>query len=283
VTAELSPKQQERQERLDALTTETLEQLASDLARGHTDQFLTFMAFWARFRRYSARNTLLLMLQKPDALAIASYTKWQQLGRQVRKGATAAWVYAPVTKKVIEDGQEREKVVGFRLVPTFSDKDLEDIESNPLPSPVPELPDDAEPTYQRVKARLIDSGVKVIEKKLGRGVYGWCRAGTICIGTGYDSRNRLLTLLHETAHHFAHVGNTGEEKRSTQQEELEAECAASIVGKSLGVDSPFTVDYLLNYRISADDLRASLEAVAKICRQLFRLLEEETQPHGAAA
>src|SRR5439155_15710779 len=40
----------------------------------------------ARFHRYSARNVLLIALQRPSARRVAGYRTWQSMGRQVRKG-----------------------------------------------------------------------------------------------------------------------------------------------------------------------------------------------------
>lgn len=44
------------------------------------------LALKAAFRHYSFHNSVLIALQRPGATLVAGYRKWQQLGRQVRRG-----------------------------------------------------------------------------------------------------------------------------------------------------------------------------------------------------
>ena len=39
-----------------------------------------------RFRRYSPRNLLLILRQRPDAKHVAGFHTWRKLGRAVRRG-----------------------------------------------------------------------------------------------------------------------------------------------------------------------------------------------------
>ena len=63
---------------------------------------------------------------------MAGYKRWQQLGRQVRKGETSLAILAPIVRKVDEDGEEVGKVVGFRSARVF---DVSQTEGEP-----PEVP-----------------------------------------------------------------------------------------------------------------------------------------------
>src|SRR6188472_48577 len=70
------------------------------------EQWQAWLQFARGFHRYSFNNLLLIMAQRPDATAVASYRTWQAKGRQVRKGETAVRVLAPILRRtpVLDDG-----------------------------------------------------------------------------------------------------------------------------------------------------------------------------------
>ena len=64
-----------------------------------SDTYKEYLKFAAKFTDYSANNTMLIAMQRPDATLVAAYGKWKQLGRQVEKGQTGISILAPVTYK----------------------------------------------------------------------------------------------------------------------------------------------------------------------------------------
>lgn len=52
------------------------------------EKYKEYLKFASNFIDYSARNTMLINLQRPDATLAAAYGKWKQLGRQVEKRET---------------------------------------------------------------------------------------------------------------------------------------------------------------------------------------------------
>jgi len=66
------------------------------------------------FHQYSLRNMLLAWVQTlPDKVGpIATYKRWNALGRQVRKGEKAIALYMPITIKQKDD--ETDEVIGSR-------------------------------------------------------------------------------------------------------------------------------------------------------------------------
>ncbi len=60
------------------------------------EEFKRYLAFAARFHRYSANNSLMILVQRPDATRIAGYNKWRELGRQVRRGEEGLRILAPI-------------------------------------------------------------------------------------------------------------------------------------------------------------------------------------------
>lgn len=60
------------------------------------EEFKRYLAFAARFHRYSANNSLLILVQRPGATRVAGYRRWRELGRQVRRGEEGIRILAPI-------------------------------------------------------------------------------------------------------------------------------------------------------------------------------------------
>jgi len=86
-----------------------------------------------------------------------------------------------------------------------------------------------------------------------------------------DSRNRLVTLLHE----YAHFGPVAHDK-DERQRELEAENACYVVLQGLKIDYPFARNYLLHYKVMPDLLYQPLGAVQGIVSRMMRAVEGVT-------
>lgn len=64
-----------------------------------SDGWQAWLRMADRLPAYSARNQLLILAQRPDATAVAGYTAWQSLGRQVDKGQRGLQILAPVLRR----------------------------------------------------------------------------------------------------------------------------------------------------------------------------------------
>ncbi len=145
-----------------------------------------------------------------------------------------------------------------------------------LPTRWRPLPDDCAEAYWRVSRAIRDTGMAILERSLPPGRQGTATADTIVVSaTIPDSRNRLATLLHEYAHVLAHFGPVARDK-DERQCELETESACYVVLAHLGIDYPFSRDYLLHYRVTPDLLYQSLAAVQGIVRRMMRAVEGAT-------
>jgi hypothetical protein len=71
------------------LVVASIEQLRS------SDGWRAYLNARARFRRYSARNVLLILAQHPSATRVAGFRAWLDLGWCVTKGSTAIRIWAP--------------------------------------------------------------------------------------------------------------------------------------------------------------------------------------------
>jgi hypothetical protein len=275
----------ERQEEVEKYVAASIQMLADDLSKGASENMVKLLAFFARLHAYSAKNKLLIMLQRPDASYVASYTKWRSLGRQVAKGSKAIWVYGPVTRREQDavTGEMAERIVGFRLLPVFDASDLTDIEDRPLPSLWAPLPDDAGRTLGAFLEKIRAEGVPVETRKLKPGVQGLASPKGIILSSAIpDSRNRLATCVHEYLHYKFHFSDRGK-TLDTRQCEIEAEASAHVVLRRLGIDYPFSGEYLKSYQVTSEMLMQSLEHINTMVRHVTRLLDIEASIDCPAA
>lgn len=92
-----TPEQQQkaadaRQAKLTELHDGLTEQVSA-LAAG--PQWRAWLDIAAKFHNYSFNNTVLIMVQKPEATQVAGYNLWHELGRQVTKGEKGIAILTP--------------------------------------------------------------------------------------------------------------------------------------------------------------------------------------------
>ena len=68
----------------------------------NSEQYMNFLKTMSIFHGYSLNNTILIMLQRPDASLVAGYKKWQSIGRQVKKGEKSITILCPCSTKRME-------------------------------------------------------------------------------------------------------------------------------------------------------------------------------------
>ncbi len=105
-------------------------------ALANSDEWLAYLRFLGSFRRYSFNNLMLIAAQCPHATHVAGYRKWQQLGRQVRKGERAIRILGYSTKKITKTDPDTGDEVEDRLVryPVLSVFDISQTDGDPLPA-----------------------------------------------------------------------------------------------------------------------------------------------------
>lgn len=244
--------------------------------------FRRYLALAGRFNRYSARNCLLILAQRPDATRVAGYRAWQGMGRQVRKGERGIRILAPVTCQVEDEetGGEGRALAGFRVATVF---DVSQTEGEPLPeAPAPEALDADDPTgtAAHIAAALEglcrSEGLALEERELGAGHYGHYdqRGRRVVLASGLSQIDRATTLAHELVHHLLHAGNgeAGGEDRAA--EETEAEGASYTLFSCYGLDtSRFSFAYVARYARRPELLAGSLERIQGAARRLIEAVE----------
>ncbi|MFC7741072.1 ArdC family protein [Nocardiopsis composta] len=95
----------------------------------------------AWLRRYSINNTMLILLQRPDATDVRPIKEWNKAGRRVRKGERGIRILAPCRYRARDDdgnpvtdddGAPLYRVRTFKVVSVF---DVSQTDGDPLPEP----------------------------------------------------------------------------------------------------------------------------------------------------
>jgi antirestriction protein ArdC len=246
------------------------------------------LAFKAKLYSYSFNNCWLIWLQCPHASMVAGYHRWQELGRQVRKGEKGIAILAPLTRKVKDDeGEEKARVIfGFKTAYVF---DVTQTDGEPLPDVSPKLLTDDSPEIREHIARFESfaaaHGHPVERKDLGgaKGSYNFL-SRKITLRPDLPPLQTLKTLIHELAHAILHGAERPDpvpEPRSRLRVkdnllELEAESCAFIVCHSLGLDtSAYSFSYLAHW---TDDASELLPAGERACKAAAEILAAATTP-----
>lgn len=214
-----------------------------------SDKYRQFLTTMSRFHRYSANNSLLILLQKPDATYVAGFQHWKNaFQRFVRKGEHGIQIigYRPQKINVKEnvhdmhgniiygaDGQPQTRIT-TRIIPRYYPCyvfDVSQTDGKPLPELTPELTGDVHRFEQYFEAIKACSPFSVsIENLSDNDAKGVCDPITksIRIKPNMSQTQTLKTLIHETAHALLHTSPEAKGlDRSTQ--EVEAESTAFIV------------------------------------------------------
>lgn len=237
-----------REDRTKALFDQLAER-ATAFAEGET--FQSFLRASAKFHRYSANNQYLIWTQCPDAVAVNSYKRWADLGRQVRKGETGIRILAPrpvrFTREESVNGQTVEKehaYTKFVSVAVFDYAQTDPIEDFPGTVWEPlEFPRPTEAIGTEQYRRLIDwlngEGVPVTEDDSITDVCGYYdpNVHAITMGEQVSSLDALHTLIHEAAHALHYATDAEDVKQGSAYREIVAEASAYIVCEAMGYDA----------------------------------------------
>lgn len=300
---------------------EQVQELTKKLEDGITalfesDRYLEYLTIMARFHHYSYRNTLLILLQCPDATLVAGFHAWKQkFHRHVKKGETGICILAPMaykykkeskkqdqevvilepesedtkhTKKAEQSEELEEKsekrIVGFRVVRVF---DVTQTEGKELPQlGVDELTGAVTDYEVLIQALLMVSPMPVSFIEIESGAKGYCNVTkrVIAIQKDMSQLQTVKTMIHEIAHAMLHADNDKIERKDAGTREVEAESIAYVVCQYLGLDtSDYSFAYLIGWSSGRQmpELRASLHTIQTTAADLIDRIEEQISQTNA--
>jgi hypothetical protein len=231
-------------------------------------------------------------MQRPEAEHVAGFKKWQEMGRQVRKGSKAISILGFREYEVENAEGEKERRAYFPAVNVFDYADTDPIEGAAKvfePSdlgPARLTGDDAAGIYSRVEAWLIAQGWTVERRTLTDTLNGYTTIdGTrrVVVHADVSDAQAAKTLIHEAAHVILHTedgkGDSAEYVAHRGICEVEAESVAYVVAGSLGLDtSEYSVGYVAQWANAYHDLiHSTATRVMKAAKTLADALEVEVE------
>ena len=230
------------------------EQLTDAITKIETgEQWQAWLDFARRLHSYSFNNVILIWAQRPDASTVASYTTWQAMNRQVRRGEKALRVMAPVVRRtpVLDEAgrpvrqpdgrpKQRQQLTGFRPASVF---DVTQTEGPPLPqAPRPALLAGQAPDglWDTLVGEVIQRGYRLLRghaDQLG-GANGVTKVAEreVWVRDDVDEAQAVKTLTHELAHIMLHAQG-GQPIACAGIREVEAESVAHVVMAAHEVDT----------------------------------------------
>ncbi len=302
----LSP---EKREAIKAAREKKLIDASARLASGvkallKDDRWKEYLNFSLKFHQYSFANTMLIMLQCPDATHVASFNNWKSMGRYVKKDEHGIEIFVPMLVKyrhkgekqvakgaildpdatiaefVKDDSQENQgkTLVGFKIGYVF---DVSQTDGDHLPErPYRCLEGDDAGMFLQLKSAIEElQHIPVRFSTLPPGTIGCCRydpnqdwrpiAITISDDPSFSGAQRLDTLAHEAGHAMLHTGLEYRQHTDRSILELEAESVSFCVLAALGFDtSQMSFGYIAIWSESRGK-----DAVEEIERSGQRILE----------
>ena len=257
-----------------------LESLGEALEAGRSDALRTFLSTMAIFHRYSLGNTLLIMIQSPEATHVAGFRTWLKLGRSVRKGEKGIAILAPIGPRKTEDDEPgkdpkegEERPVRFRVAYVF---DIAQTEGEPLPAFARPEGEPGE-FLPRLRNLVADMEIALEYRESMGGAQGSSSGGLIAIKRGLTPAEEFSTLVHELAHERLHKGEA-RVGTSLRSRELEAEAVAFVVSQGIGVEArDASSDYIQLYGGGKEGLVRSLDAIREVSRLILAGLFEESK------
>ncbi len=279
--------------------TEKLEKGVQDVYS--SEQYQDLLNTMAKFPHYSVNNNILIMMQKPDATLVQSYTGWKKMGRFVKKGEKGIRILAPApfklekeqdkvdeSGKVVldKDGEAvKEKIeinmTAFKPVSTF---DVSQTEGEPLPQiGVDELTGNIEGYQTLFEAIKSASPVPIEFENIKSGAKGYFHVeeNRIALNNGMSEIQNVKTAIHEMAHAKLHNSEAQKNnKQSKNSKEVEAESVAYTVCQHYGIDtSDYSFAYVATWSQGKElpELKESLNIIRNAASELITKIDEKVQ------
>lgn len=267
-----------------------------------SEQYKTYLNTMSKFHKYSASNTLLISMQKPDATCVAGYQSWKNdFGRHVKAGEKAIKIYAPNPyKKIVEepildkngrprialDGsvltrkKEEYIVKNYKVVNVF---DISQTEGRELPKLCKELDGTVERYADFKEAIKRFSPVPIENIPADTKEFGYYSSTNKSIGVreGLSEVQTVKTSLHELTHSKLHDADTGTEATADiRTKEVQAESVAYVVCQHYGIDtSEYSFNYVAAWSSDKDisELKSSMDVIQKTANDIINGIDQKLE------
>lgn len=289
-----------------------------------SEDWTRFLGFQSQLYDYSANNVLLIIVQyqqlyeagkvaTPVPSYVASYRKWQGLGRQVDKGQTGLAIIAPMRgthrEAVDADGNARRLgrgespangdterstryMRGFTIEKVFA---VEQTSGVPIPDPpAPRLlAGEAPRGLGEAVLNLIESRGFTVSTVPGaehlQGANGLTNftSKTVQVRADMDDAAMVKTVIHEAAHVLMHApGDDRNEPMSRSHQEVEAESVAFVVARVHGMPTDeYSFPYVASW--AGEDpqevIAKTAQRVAATAKDIIAISPAEHSRGGKAA
>ncbi|SDZ48420.1 ArdC-like ssDNA-binding domain-containing protein [Herbiconiux ginsengi] len=261
-----------------------------------TGEWERFLTFAQAFHNYSFNNLVLILTQCPTATYVAGFRKWQQLGRQVRKGERGIRIFGFRQKKLTGDAGDGEKVDagedGAKTVAYFPVLSVFDRAQTDLIDPTQPDPgalgqrltgDDPAGIYDAASDYLTSIGWTVTREPIPGEVNGYTTqdgSKRVIVDADLSPAQAAKTVLHEAGHVLLHTDEeSGEYIEHRGIKETEAESVAYIVAGIMGLDtSKYSIGYVAGWsNCDPDTIRNTASRVLRAAHTLANALTDNPE------
>ena len=236
---------------------------------GRYKEFLTVMS---RFNRYSLNNSMLIFMQKPDAVRVASYDNWKnKYGRGVVRGEKGITIIAPAPYRKVVDTPKLDPKTGRPVVGTDG-KAVTVQREVTVPAYKPTVVFDQSQTEGRLFPEAEPYSYGLLLDALRRSPF----ASTEIAGNGLSEVQMVSDCIHGMAQNALSIKGHVEKDELTRQ--IEVESVAYAVCQYYGIET----DEASFERVAAwaegkelPELRASLGEINRASSRLIGSIERD--------
>lgn len=258
-----------------------------------SEQWGAFLRYVSAFHSYSLNNLMLIWAQRETATQVAGFRKWQELGRQVRKGEKSIKILGYAEKKLTEaEAQQAGETVRrnakgepvrvyFPALSVFdvaqtdkTDPDAADpADAREFVSPL--IGEDPEGIAEAVAEWITGQGWTYTREAIPGEVNGYTTTDgsrRVVVDAALSPAHAAKTTIHEAAHVILHSEKKDREGIERGVRECEAESVAYVVAGMLGLDtSTYSVGYVAGW--TAGDTEAVRRTAANVLRAVHVLAD----------
>lgn len=258
-------------------TRERIQELTDGIDRGIREMFGSgrykeFLTVMSRFNRYSLNNTMLIFMQKPDAVRVASYDNWKnKYGRGVVRGEKGITIIAPAPYRKVVDTPKLDPKTGRPVVGTDG-KAVTVQREVTVPAYKPTVVFDQSQTEGRLFPEAEPYSYGLLLDALRRSPF----ASTEIAGNGLSEVQMVSDCIHGMEQNALSIKGRAEKDELTRQ--IEVESVAYAVCQYYGIET----DEASFERVAAwaegkelPELRASLGEINRASSRLIGSIERD--------